>query len=361
MTFREAEKEIEKRNLPSLFKMKDGSPVTPEKASERRTEMLEMLSEYVFGKMPERNDIRFEVLKTDGQRCCAGKAVDKTVAITILCEVPFTFTVRIHRPKKAEKVPFVIFPNFRKFVPDEYLPAEELIDRGVGFATFCYKEDISSDADDFSDGFAACFYPDGKRQTPDDCGKIALWAYACMRTLDYVLENENADETHIAVAGHSRLGKTALLTAACDTRFTHAYSNDSGCSGASLSRENKGETIADITRVFPYWFCPRYAEYAGRADALPLDQHFLLASIAPRHVMVGSAVEDKWADPDSEYLSCVAAGKFWELYGKKAFPEKDCPETDGVITGQNIAYHRRSGVHFMSRTDWNRFLDFFLQ
>ena len=361
MTFCDAEKELKRRELPSLLTMNDGTAVTPEKAEERRLEILGLLSEYVYGKMPEKKNIRFEVLKTEEKRCCAGKAVDRTVAITVLFDEPFTFTIRLHLPKRVKKPPFVIFPNFRKNVPDEYIPAEELIDRGIGFASFCYKEDISCDKDDFTDGMASRFYPDGKRKNPDDCGKIVMWAYACMRTLDYVLENECVDETHIGVAGHSRLGKTALLTATFDTRFTHTYSNDSGCSGASLSRDNKGETIADITRVFPHWFCPRYAEFADRAQALPLDQHFLLAAVAPRHVMVGSAFEDKWADPDSEYLSCVAAGEFWKLYGKEAFPKQDCPETDGVVTGESLAYHRRTGVHYMSRVDWNRFLDFFLK
>lgn len=361
MTIENAKAEIERRNLPSLFKMKDGTAVTAEKVSARREEILSLLSEYVFGKMPEKKAIRYNAVKIDEKRCCAGKAVDKTVEITILSDIPFSYTVRIFRPKKTETVPFVISPNFRRNVPDEYLPAEELIDRGVGFATFCHKEDISSDRDDFTDGFAKCFYPDGKRNHPDDCGKIVMWSYICMRTLDYVLENERADPAHIGVAGHSRLGKTALLTAAFDTRFTHAYSNDSGCSGAALSRGNKGETIADITRDFPYWFCPHYAEFADRAEELPLDQHFLLAAIAPRRVMVGSALEDTWADPDSEFLSCVAAGEFWKLYGKEAFPDSDCPETNGVVMGKNIAYSRRPGVHFFSRTDWNRFLDFFLR
>lgn len=30
------------------------------------------------------------------------------------------------------------------------------------------------------------------------------------------------------VCGHLRLGKTAMLTAATDERFTHCYANDSG-------------------------------------------------------------------------------------------------------------------------------------
>lgn len=356
------DRELGQRLLPELFRMENGTPVTPENVQERRQELLTVLQREVYGYLPAKANIRWEIIREDAQRSCAGKAVDKTVSITVLTPVPFTFSVRVLMPKAKEKPAFVVFPNFRSSVPDEYLPAEELIDRGVGFATFCYKTDITSDSNDFSDGFAGCFYPDGVRKKESDCGKIALWSYCCMRTLDYVLENESVDLSRIGIAGHSRLGKTALLTGAMDVRFTHVYSNDSGCSGAALSRGKFGESVADITRVFPYWFCPKYASYAEREALLPLDQHFLLAAIAPRHVMVGSAVEDIWADPVSEYLCCCAAEKFWELYGKKGFEvQQKIPDRDDTVVGEHVAYQIRPGVHFFSRTDWNRFLDFLLR
>ena len=85
-------------------------------------------------------------------------------------------------------------------------------------------------------------YKDGKRK-PNDAGKIAMWAWAAQRVMDYaqtlvdVLDLKNG-----VVCGHSRLGKTALLAAATDERFAFVYSNNSGCSGAAVTRKKQGET-----------------------------------------------------------------------------------------------------------------------
>lgn len=357
-------KELIERNLPDLFTFSNGNSVDSSNVSQRRKEMLGILQSEIYGYMPIAPEkINFQVLETEDKRCCAGKAIYKKVNISFYIENSrFDFNVKIMIPKNVEKPPFVVIANFRECLPDEYIPSEELIDRGIAFSTFCYKTDITSDDSDFTDKLAGIIYPNGVRHYPSDCGKIALWAYCESRVLDYVLENENVDSSRISSAGHSRLGKTALLAAAFDERFTCAYSNDSGCSGAAITRNKIGETVKDITKNFPYWFCEKYKEYADNEFDMPFDQHFLLASIAPRKVYIASAVEDTWADPFSEYLSCCAAGEFWKLYGKEAFPyENIVPEPTTQICGENIGYHIRNGVHYWSREDWNLFLDFFLR
>jgi hypothetical protein len=121
--------------------------------------------------------------------------------------------------------------------------------------------------------------------------------------MDYVETLDFIDLSSVAVIGHSRLGKTALLAATFDERFAYAISNNSGCAGAAITRGKRGEHILEITNRFPYWFAKRYAKYAADESTLPLDQHFLLAAIAPRKILVGSADEDEWAGPESEFLS----------------------------------------------------------
>lgn len=364
MSYFDTRAELASRKLPDLFKFEDGTPVTIENAEKRRKELLHIMQREVYGYMPKppaKTD--FEILETESSRCCAGKAIYKKIKLSFpVNEKTFSFTFRMHLPKAVANPPFVVIENFRSVLPDEYVPSEELIDRGIGFAVFCHKEDITSDDGNFSDKLSGLFYPDGERKEKTDIGKIAMWAYCQSRVLDYVLQNENVDTTRIAAAGHSRLGKTSLLAAACDERFTCAYSNDSGCSGAAISRNKIGESIEDITRVFPFWFCPSYSAYAKKEYELPCDQHFLIASIAPRKVYVASAVEDTWADPASEYLCCVAASHFWKLYGiDDAFDVNEkIPRDEFSCRGKNIGYHLRRGVHYFSRYDWNKFLDFFL-
>ena len=137
-----------------------------------------------------------------------------------------------------------------------------------------------------------------------------------------------------------------------------ACANDSGCSGDAITRNKKGEHIADITRNFPFWFCDNYKKYVNKEDELPFDQHFLVGAIAPRRVSLGAAVDDEWADPDSQYLSACAASKAWEMLGETGLEHPDrLPRPEEYFEGGKLCYHLRNGAHFYSRTDWLVYID----
>ena len=179
--------------------------------------------------------------------------------------------------------------------------------------------------------------------------------------MDYAMTLPELDHGRISVVGHSRLGKTALLTGALDPRFFCAFSNDSGCSGAALARQNTGETVRKIVDRFPYWFCERYGKYADREDTLPFDQHWLLAANASHRVYVASAAGDAWACPENEYLSCVAASDYFRAMGRAGFVHPNrLPEIGDCFHEGQIGYHLRGGTHYLSREDWlyyMRYLD----
>ena len=161
----------------------------------------------------------------------------------------------------------------------------------------------------------------------------------------------------MAVVGHSRLGKTSLWAGASDERFWITISNNSGCGGAALSRRKFGETVAVINRVFPHWFCDRFPEFNGRENELPVDQHMLMALIAPRAVYVASATKDLWADPRGEYLSLQNANGVFALYGDPTL-DVDPPAADSpVITGLR-GYHSRTGKHDITLFDWQQYVKF---
>ena len=236
---------------------------------------------------------------------------------------------------------------FRPDIPDKYLPMEEILDHGFAVAVLHY-ESVTSDGPEI-DGLAAMYPID-----PDmGWGKLGMWAFAASRVMDYLETLDAIDHARVCVIGHSRLGKTALWCAAQDERFSMGVSNDSGCSGAAISRGKAGETIADITKRFPYWFCGNYRSWAGREDETPFDQHMLLSLIAPRRLYVCSAAEDEWADPRSEYAGAQAASEVWRfllcpgLVGPEALPSPETPLHAG-----GVAYHLRTGPHFQSRADW---------
>jgi len=152
-------------------------------------------------------------------------------------------------------------------------------------------------------------------------GTIAAWAWGGSRILD-VLEttfSSQVDATKVAVIGHSRGGKTELWAAAEDERFVMAISNNSGCTGAALSKRKKngnyGEMVGQINTVFPNWFCRNYRRYNSNEDLLLVDQHMLLALLAPHAVCVASASKDNWADPLGEYWGIRDAAPVWSLFG----------------------------------------------
>jgi hypothetical protein len=174
--------------------------------------------------------------------------------------------------------------------------------------------------------------------------------------LDAIESVPELDPQRCAVIGHSRLGKTALWAGATDSRFSVVISNNSGEGGAALMRRNFGETLQVITQRFPHWFAGALSGYVGREQDLPCDQHFLVALIAPRPVAIGSAEEDRWADPRGEYLSGWHAGSVYGLYGKTGLLNADWPGL-GVF-GDSVQYHLRTGGHDLTREDWTRYLAF---
>ncbi len=289
----------------------------------------------------------------------AGKASFTRLAITVKGSFgTFTFPITYTKLLKAQApVPAFIHLNFRPDIPDRYQPTEEILDHGFNILTICYNDVTVDDPygtqGDFTNGLAGVLYPDGTRKKTD-AGKLMLWAWAASAVLDYAHTLPELDHEHISVIGHSRLGKTALLAGAIDPRFFCAISNDSGAGGAAIARDKEGETVKDLCAHFPFWFCKKYAEYADREEALPFDQHYLLAANAPHLAYVASAVEDTWASPKNEYLSCVAASAYFTSVGKAPFVHPDrLPKVGEFFHDGDIGYHLRDGAHTHSRTDWN--------
>lgn len=350
---------LKELNLPSLMKFKNGKPVKTAEAFERRREELkDILQKEVYGYLPPAPD--HLSVKLDGEedaRFLAGFGICRKLIFH--CEIggeDATFPVTQIMPKGEGKFPVFVCVNFGTDIVHKYLPLEEIIQRGYGLFVIKYQ-DVAKDSADFRFGMAK--YLCKSRRALSAPGKIAMWAWSAMRVMDYLPLCENVDLDHVAIIGHSRLGKTALFTGAMDERFRYVISNDSGCTGAALSRGKGGESIEQICDRFPYWFCPKYKHYAGKENEMPFDQHFLLSLIAPRHLMVGSAKEDLWADPRNEFLSTVAANEAYALYGMNGLiHQNDFPSPATELDEGDCLYHYRFGEHYLSRLDWNAYMDF---
>ena len=175
--------------------------------------------------------------------------------------------------------------------------------------------------------------------------------------MDYLETNSKVDAKKVAILGHSRLGKTALWAGASDKRFALVISNNSGRVGAALTKRIFGEPLDFMHEAIPYWFCDDFGKYTGKEHLLPVDQHELIALIAPRPVYVASAEEDLWADPKGEFLSCVHASAVYKFLGKEGFPADTMPPLNHPVVG-TIGYHIRTGKHDVTPYDWQCYMNF---
>jgi hypothetical protein len=381
--------------LPDPLTLADGTPVASgDDWPRRRAEIMQLFEEHVYGRVPDVDvDVSFTLVEEDAN-ALDGLAHRKQVRMVFSNEFgDHVANLLIYIPNGVERpVPTFLALNFlgnhsidadpEIIIPSSWVregeefgvtnhraneqgrgiasprwPVRRILERGYALAAIYYG-DVEPDHDaGFVQGVRRLFHHGGQSQpAANEWGAIGAWAWGCSRALDYFETDADVDHTRVAVMGHSRLGKTALWAGASDPRFALVISNDSGCGGAALSRRQYGETVAIINR-FKNWFADRFNEYDHREDVLPVDQHELLALVAPRPLYVASAVEDRWADPRGEFLSALGAGAVYELLGVEGLPTDTMPDVDEPVHG-TIGYHVRSGKHDVTPFDWEQYLEF---
>jgi hypothetical protein len=298
--------------------------------SERRPELLRLFETQVYGRTPAGGPRpRFEVVKTDPS-ALGGKATRKDVAIVFGEGAAARRTVLVvYVPNNARgPVPVFLGLNFQRNDEIKW-PLSTIVERGYAVASAFYQDLFPDRADGAADSVLTLF---PARQGPEAWGAIGVWAWAMSRALDYLETDRGVDAKRVAVLGHSRIGKAALWAGAQDPRFAMVISNESGCGGAALSKRIYGETVAAITKRFPHWFCANFAGFADREADLPVDQHELLALIAPRPLYVASAVDDRWADPRASSWARWAPIPCTGSWARTACPSATCPPSTSPST-----------------------------
>lgn len=381
--------------LPDPLKAANGKNITSaqEWTKTQRPKVLQLFREHVYGKFPGKpTGLHFKVNSVDNE-ALGGKAIRKQITVFFnKAENAPGMEVLLYLPKGAKKpVPVFAGLNFygnhtvnadtgimlstrwqrnttdgnvvnnrateaARGISGKSWEIEEIIGSGYGVAT-AYCGDLEPD---HNEGWKTGIRTTLKSELgikEDEWGAIGAWAWGLSRMLDYLETDEDVNAKQVAITGHSRLGKASLWAAANDTRFALVVSNNSGEGGAALARRNFGETTAIINKSFPYWFNPKFKEYNGQADKLPVDQHMLLALMAPRPLYVASAVDDTWADPKGEFLSAKNAEPVYALFGKKGMGVSEMPRVNEPV-GETIHYHIRTGGHGITLYDWKQYLAF---
>jgi len=358
-------------DLPDPLRFADGSAVTTtDEWTARRLELLDLFASEVYGRSPGRPDeLTFAVLEEDAG-ALGGMATLERVAIRSRVadrEHELELVVFTPNQQAAPSGVFLLINNRAPSATDptratrtEFWPVEDVIARGYAIAAIQGAELAPDDEATYTSGVIELFEgaaSSGSARPPDAWKMIGAWAWGASRALDYLVTDSRIDPSRVAVIGHSRGGKAALWAGAQDERFSLTISNDSGCAGAALSRRPVGETVDNITAVFPHWFATNFRGYANNEAALPIDQHELLSLVAPRGLAVGSASDDWWADPEGEYLGLAYASSVFALWDAAPVPLDGMPPAGGSRYDAPRGYHLREGGHDLELADWQRYLD----
>lgn len=344
-------------NVPDVLTPFGKKIETKEEFEAAKADIKKLLQDEEYGYIPEKPEHLYAEVISEDNRFAAGKSVLTHYMMHAVVggqEVTFPFASIV--PTKGGKLPTFVHIDFAPEIPSKGEPTEEIIDRGYAVFKIFYKA-VTSDDGDFTNGIAKVLGRNRDKSTAP--GKIAMWAWSIMRVIDFIETLDFYNPDALAVIGHSRLGKTTLLTAAFDERVKFACVNNSGTCGDAISRGTRGETVADITRVFPFWFCPNFLKYANNETALPFDQHFLVSLVAPRCVLTGTAEKDIWADPYNQFLSLALVGDVYKLYGKVGLVHGDeIPEAPCKLQEGDCSFHTTTGTHYLGREDWNNYMNF---
>jgi hypothetical protein len=379
-------------DLPDPLVMLNGDRVTTKEqwVEKRRPELKDLFQYYMYGFMPPAPDKVESKIEREDAKAFDGKATLKEVTISFgppdTQKIHLLLVVPNNRKGPA---PVFLGMNFNGNhtlindpavrLPTVWMPAgpgvkdnratdagrgtqidvwalEQSIDRGYAVASF-YCGDVDPDRPDVRQGVQPHLRKKGEEPGPHDWGTIAAWAWGLQRAVDYLRTDKNVDKDHIAVVGHSRLGKAAIVAGAFDERIALVIPLQAGCGGTSPSRGKVGETVKVINQHFPHWFDATFKEFNDHPDRLPFDQNCLAALVAPRPLLYCCAVEDTWANPVGQFEMLQSADAVYRLLKAGGLEAKEMPEVGHLSDGQ-LGYYIRPGKHSMTKGDWKVFLDY---
>jgi hypothetical protein len=385
-------------HLPDPLVFADGSRVTtPAQWAKRRKELLHLLTEQMYGRMP--NPSFWEVLSHVDEidrHALGGKATREQISV-IVPGGPSVIhmDLLLYVPNAVKRPPVILGFNFwgnwtvnsdpAIRISDRWVqsgpigdvdlscvqnnrateacrgidakrwPLDKILDAGYAVAT-AYRGDVDPDRKDGYNESIRSAWPE-LAKGGDNFSTIAAWSWAMSRAFDALESNRLVDSQRVIAFGWSRLGKAAIWAGANDTRFAAVISNESGAGGAKVFHDVHGETVELLNTRFPYWFCTNFKKYNGRDAELPFDQNEVLALIAPRPLYIGSAILDENADPQGEFLGALAVTPVYRLLGATGLPATAWPAVDQPSLGR-VSYHVRSGAHSVTDFDWDQYLRF---
>lgn len=320
------------QGLPEVLRLADGTPVTDAASwRRRRAEIRGMMLHYQYGSMPPRPD-RVTARVDKVQMHDSGLGTENWITLSIDSQHQLSMRAVLYVPNQPGPYPVVIREE-GSLGRTRQVPM--FLQRGYMFVEYA-RHDLDPDRNDVV-GPAQQAYPDYDWQT------LAVWAWGGMRLIDYLESRDDVDLNRIAITGHSRGGKMALLAGALDERISLVVPNGSGAGGAGSYRVLGPGAEALSMNDKPHWYSPRILNFVGHIDRLPFDQHFLKALVAPRALLCTESIDDEFANPEGTQATSMAAREVYR------FLRAD-------VTKVGLRYRR--GKHDSLTEDWQALLDF---
>lgn len=377
------ESDVPKYELPDILIDFDGSIIKTVNHWEntRRPEVIEFFADNIYGKVPIPSDPiveSFELISEDTAHM-EGLCTKRELRITLTNKFGKVFMpLVLFVPNSTDKpVPAIYLFNGddirRKQLeldgPQGYgktkngIPLKQLMLREIGVVTIdgrAMGRDFGDPEGKVRGGIVDLFFEQGQKFTKEnEWGMIAIWAYAMRIGMNYIETDEAINPKQVAVLGCSISGKVALWAAVTDQRFGMTLLATAGHGGDAIWRRQFGETLDNMCTYLPTWICRNANKYAKDINSLPVDQHTLLATLAPRPLYVSNAHHDLWADQKGQWIGTYNAAPAYQLYGENvAFTSSEQPSLDSPIVKSAIGYHVRSGFHGLTLYDWERYMEF---
>lgn len=366
--------------LPDPLKFNDGSIVKNARQwGKRRLEIVEDFDREIYGRVPKDVPAVSWILTSEQTDTVEGILV-KTKKLTGKVDnssfpsISVNIALTLSTPAGATaKVPVIMEFGFissgatapRMAPPPGTAPTgpswqQQLIEKGWGYAIIS----PSSIQADFGAGLTSGIIGlanKGEGRKVDDWGALRAWAWGASRALDYFEKDKDVDASKVAIEGHSRYGKAALVTLAYDTRFATAYISSSGEGGAKLHRRNAGELVENVAAPSEYhWMAGNFIKYAGPLQwkDLPVDSHELIALCAPRPVFIGCGDKgDGWVDVNGMFMAAAAAQPVYTLLGKKGMGINTLPPLETTLIDGEIGWRQHRFGHTPA-PNWPYFIQF---
>lgn len=361
-----------------------------------RDELIKTFEDYVYGPWPEGLAVELVDRRMVDERFADGAGTLEDLVIRIgEGDGAQDFHVALAIPKSATPAPLIIsqtfggncaafpgaairgsegqncaisgsdMPGWVTRIFGEYIalvPIDQYFERGYAYATW-QASDLVPDTNGEAQKVMARLTSDG---SPVPTGTVAAWGYGFSAIIDVLEGDARIDPDRIAVFGHSRHAKSAMVAAVHDRRIDAVVSHQSGFGGAASSRSKTGETVDRMlhgARAFvigrldgyPHWFDPAYSQYADHTEDLPVDQHQFIGLVAPTPMLLGNGRRDVWSDPNSTYRMAEAGDKVYELYGLDGLDQEGMQD---FTPDAALSYYIRPGGHSIVQRDITAFMDF---